>query len=167
MRWRLRRRTRPVLRNNKIFVSGQWLRPAAILVLLAFVPAIGEAIYFRDKISWQSPIPPSELVTVDQARAWSDNAIWVDARPDEEFARDHVPGAVSLNEDRWNELLPQFLPKWSPEKKVVVYCSAESCNAAREVAKRLRDEAQLKDGEGKNCVFVLQGGWEEWLKKNR
>jgi rhodanese-related sulfurtransferase len=167
MRWRLRRRTRPVQRNNKIFVSGQWLRQAAILVLLAFAPAIGEAIYFRDKISWQSPIPPSELVTVDQARAWSDNAIWVDARPDEEFARDHVPGAVSLNEDRWSELLPQFLPKWSPEKKVVVYCSAESCNAAREVAKRLRDEAQLKDGEGKNCVFVLKGGWEEWLKKNR
>ena len=91
----------------------------------------------------------------------------MDARPDEECARDHVPGAVSLNEDHWNELLPQFLPKWSPEKTVVVYCSAQSCNAALEVAKRLRDEAQLKDNEGKNCVFVLKGGWEEWLKKNR
>jgi rhodanese-related sulfurtransferase len=101
------------------------------------------------------------LVTVDQARAWGENAIWVDARPDDEFARDHVPGAVSLNEDRWNELLPQFLQRWSPEKRIVVYCSAESCNAAREVAKRLRDEAQLKN------VFVLQGGWEEWLRKKR
>ena len=148
-------------------MSARWLRQAAILVLLGFVPAIGEAIYFRDKVSWQSPIPASELVTVDQARPWGDRAIWVDARPDEEFARDHVPGAVSLNEDHWNELLPQFLPKWSPEKKVVVYCSAQSCNAAREVAKRLRDEAQLHDSEGKNCVFVLNGGWEEWLKKNR
>ena len=148
-------------------MSGQWLRQAAILVLLAFAPAIGEAIYFSDKISWQSPIPPSELVTVDQARAWGDNAIWVDARPDEEFARDHVPGAVSLNEDRWNDLVGPFLAMWSPDKKVVVYCSAESCNAAREVAKKLRDEAQLKDTEGKNCVFVLQGGWEGWVKKNR
>lgn len=107
------------------------------------------------------------MVTVAQAQAWGDSAIWVDARPDEEFAHDHVPGAVSLNEDRWNELLPQVLPKWSPQKKVVVYCSAQSCNAAREVAKRLRDEAQLKDNEGGNCVFVLEGGWEEWLKKNR
>ena len=77
-------------------MSGQWLRQAAILVLLAFAPAIGEAIYFRDKISWQSPIPPSELVTVDQARAWGDSSIWVDARPDEDFARDHVPGAASF-----------------------------------------------------------------------
>ena len=137
------------------------VREGLILIGLAFLPAIGEGIYFRDKVSWQSPIPASELVSVDQSRSWGDNAIWVDARPDEEFSRDHVPGAFSLNEDHWNELLAQFLPNLSPDKKVVVYCSAESCNAAREVAKRLRDEAQLKD------VFVLQGGWEEWVRKNR
>ena len=137
------------------------VREGLLLLALASLPAIGEGIYFRDKISWQSPIPASELVTVDQARAWGDGAIWVDARPDEEFARDHVPGAFSLNEDHWNELLPQFLPNWSPGKKVVVYCSAESCNAARDVAKRLGDDAQLTE------VFVLQGGWEEWVKKNR
>ncbi len=148
-------------------MSGQWLRQAAILVLFAFVPAIGEAIYFRAKVSWQSPIPASELVTVDQARAWGDSAIWVDARPKEEFARDRVSGAVSLNEDRWNDLVGPFLAMWAPNKKVVVYCSAASCNAAREVAKRLRDEAQLKDNEGNNCVFVLRGGWEEWLKKKK
>jgi len=142
-------------------VKSRAVREGLILIGLAFLPAIGEGIYFRDKVSWQSPIPASELVTVDQARSWGDSGIWVDARPDEEFSRDHVPGAFSLNEDHWNELLAQFLPNLSPDKKVVVYCSAESCNAAREVAKRLRDEAQLKD------VFVLQGGWEEWVRKNR
>ena len=130
-----------------------------MLALLALLPAAGEAIYFRDKISWRAPIPPSELVDVDQARAWGQNAIWVDARPDEEFAQDHVPGALSLNEDHWNELLPQFLATWSPGKKVVVYCSAESCDLAREVGERLRKEAQIPD------VFVLEGGWEAWLKK--
>jgi rhodanese-related sulfurtransferase len=130
-----------------------------MLAVLALLPAAGEAIYFRDKISWRSSIPPSELVNIDQARAWGENAIWVDARTDEEFARDHVPGALSLNEDRWNELLPQFLATWSPGKKVVVYCSAESCDLAREVAERLRKEAQIPD------VFVLEGGWEAWLKK--
>jgi len=137
------------------------VRQGLLLLALAALPAIGQAFYLRNKVSWESPIPASELVAVDQARAWGDSAIWIDARPDDEFARDHVPGAFSLNEDHWNELLAQFLPNWSPDKKVVVYCSAESCNAARDVAKRLRDEAQLKD------VFVLQGGWEEWVKKNR
>jgi rhodanese-related sulfurtransferase len=139
-------------------VKSLLLRQALVLVALALVPAIGQAIYYRDRVSWQTPIPASELVTVAQARSWGESAIWVDARQDEEFARDHVPGAILLNEDRWNDLLPQFLAAWSPEKKVVVYCSAQSCNAAREVAKRLRDEAQLKN------VFVLEGGWEAWIK---
>src|SRR5262252_9132093 len=134
---------------------------AVILAALALLPAAGEAIHFRDKISWRSAISPSEMVTVDQARAWSDDGIWVDARPDDEFASEHVPGAVSLNEDRWNELLPQFLSAWSPGKKIVVYCSSLSCNASRDVARRLRKEAQLSE------VFVLEGGWEAWLRKNR
>ena len=139
------------------------LRQVFLLAAAAIVPAIGEAIYFRERVSWQSPIPASEMVTVDQARAWGSNVIWVDARPDDEFARDHVPGAVSLNEDRWNELLPQFQSIWSPEKKVVVYCSAQNCNAAREVAERLRKSTQPP----MQNVFVLEGGWEEWLKKSR
>src|SRR5205809_5857303 len=102
------------------------VREGLILIALAFLPAIGEGIYFRNKVSWQSPIPASELVTVDQARALGDNVIWVDARPDTEFERDHVPDAFLLNEDRWNDLLPQFLRQCSPERKVVVYFSSQS-----------------------------------------
>jgi rhodanese-related sulfurtransferase len=136
-------------------------RQAAVLAAVALLPAAGEAIYFHNNISWRSAIAPSEMVTVDQARAWGDSAMWVDARPDDEFARDHVPGALSLNEDRWNDSLPQFLAVWSPGKKIVVYCSSLSCNASREVARRLRKEAELSD------VFVLEGGWEAWLKKTR
>ena len=138
------------------------VKEALLLVVLALLPAVGEALYFRGKISWRSPIPPSDLVTVDVAGSWGENPIWVDARPDEEFARDHIPGAISLNEDRWNEQLPQFLQAWSPDKKVVVYCSAKTCNAAREVAERLR---RSTDPQMQN-VIVLQGGWEEWVKKS-
>jgi rhodanese-related sulfurtransferase len=134
------------------------LRQALIIGTLALVSGLGQALYFRDKVSWRSPVPASEMVSVQQARAWGESAIWVDARPDEEFARDHAPGAFSLNEDRWNTMLPQFLAAWSPDKKVVVYCSSLSCNASREVARRLRNQAQLKN------VFVLEGGWEAWLK---
>lgn len=142
-------------------MRNRWLGQAVALLLLALLPAFGESIFFRQKISWRSAIPASEMVTLAQARAWGDTAIWVDARPDEEFARDHVPGAISLNEDHWNSLLPQFLAAWSPEKRVVVYCSSLSCNASREVARRLRKEAQLRN------VFVLEGGWEAWLKEKK
>ncbi len=136
------------------------LKQSAVLVLLAFVPAIGEAIYFRDRISWQGPLTASEMVTVEQARQWGDGAIWVDARPENEFSREHVPGAILLNEERWEELLPPFLSIWSPDKKVVVYCSTQSCNLALEVARRLRNQTQ----PAMQNVYVLKGGWEEWLK---
>ena len=136
-------------------------REILILIGLAFLPGLGQAIYFREKVSWQGPVPASESVSLAQARSWGSDAIWVDARPDEQFAGEHVPGAIQLNEDRWNELLPQMLAAYSPEKKVVVYCSSKSCNLALEVARRLRQEAQLKN------VFVLEGGWEEWLKARK
>jgi len=141
-------------------VRNRWLGQTAAILLLALIPAAGEAVFFRNKISWRSAIPVSEMVAVAQARGWGDTAIWVDARPDNEFAREHVPGAISLNEDHWNELLPQFLALWSPDKKVVVYCSAASCNLARDVARRLRKttEPPMKN------VFVLEGGWEAWQK---
>jgi rhodanese-related sulfurtransferase len=134
-----------------------------LLLGLALLPAAGEALYFRDKISWHSRVAESDMVAVDLARNWGASAIWVDARSDADFERDHVPGAILLNEDRWNELLPQFLQQqWSPEKKIVVYCSSQSCNLAGDVARRLREEAKLP-----NEIRVLRGGWEEWLRTRK
>ena len=139
------------------------LRQTLLLLVLALLPAAVQALYLRDKIQWQSRVAESDLVSVDVARGWDANAIWVDARPTDEFERDHVPGAVSLNEDHWGEALPQFLAKdWSPEKKIVVYCSAESCNLAEDVARRLREEAKLP-----NEIRILKGGWEAWLEKKK
>jgi rhodanese-related sulfurtransferase len=139
------------------------LRQSLLLLALALLPAAGQALYHRDKVSWQSRVAESDMVAVDLARSWGDNAIWVDARPEAEFERDHVPGATLLNEDRWNELLPPFLQQqWSPEKRIVVYCSAESCNLAGDVARRLREEAKLP-----NEIRVLKGGWEEWLRTRK
>lgn len=137
------------------------LRQVALLLVLALVPAIGQAIYLREKTSWRAPAVQKDEVTLDQARAWGDNVIWIDARPDEQFAQRHVPNAISLNEDRWDELLPQMLATWSPDRHVIVYCSSQSCAASHEVARRLREQAGL------NNVSVLHGGWEAWVEANK
>ena len=139
------------------------LRQSLLLLGLAFLPAVGQALYFRDHVSWQSRVAESEMISVDLARDWGAKAIWIDARPEADFERDHVPGAILLNEDRWNELLPQFLQQeWSPEKKIVVYCGAEGCNLAGDVARRLREEAKLP-----NQIRVLKDGWEGWLRTRK
>jgi rhodanese-related sulfurtransferase len=131
------------------------------LVALALVPAIGQALYFRERISWESSVPASERVTVEKAQAWGAATLWIDARPEDEFAREHLPNALPLNEDHWDAQLPAVLAGWSPEKRVVVYCGEKSCGASRAVAQRLRKEAQLKN------VFVLEGGWEALHKSIR
>jgi rhodanese-related sulfurtransferase len=137
------------------------LRQSALLVVLALLPAAIQALHLREKIPWQSRVTESDFVEVDTARGWGANVIWIDARPSDEFERDHIPGAVSLNEDRWGEGLSQFLAsQWSPEKKIVVYCSAASCNLAEDVARRLREEVKLP-----NEIKILKGGWEAWLAK--
>ena len=134
--------------------SGFPAKQILLLLALAFVPAIGEALYFRERVSWQSPVPASERVTVEQAKGWGARALWIDARPNEEFVQEHFPNALPLNEDHWNQQLPDVLASWSPEKRIVVYCSTQGCGASRAIAQRLRDEAQIKS------VFVLEGGWE-------
>ncbi len=139
------------------------LRQSAALLVLALLPAAVQGFYQREKIPWQARVAESDQVSVEVARGWGANALWVDARPAEEFERDHIPGAIPLNEDRWNELLPPFLEKqWSPEKKIVVYCSAASCNLAEDVARRLREEAKLP-----NEIRILKGGWEAWLAQKK
>lgn len=137
------------------------LRQSAILIALALLPAAVQALYLRDKIPWQARVAESDFIDVQTARSMGANLIWVDARPAEEFERDHVPGAVSLNEDRWGEALAQFMGKdWFPDKTIVVYCSAASCNLAEDVARRLRKEVKLP-----NDIRILKGGWEAWLEK--
>ena len=82
--------------------------------------------------------------------------MWLDARPGGEFAAGHIPGAKLLNAEGWDSLLPEVLNAWTPGQNVIVYCSKQSCDASHEVARRLREEANLKN------VFVLEGGWEAW-----
>lgn len=142
-------------------MSASLFRQAIILVGLAFLPAIGQAIYYRNNPAWEAPLPDSGQVTLAEATAWGATALWIDARPNEEFRKGHVPGAVQLNEDDWDRLLPQVLADWSPQRKLVVYCSRLTCNASHAVAERLRHEAGLKN------VYVLGGGWEEWQKNHR
>ena len=131
-------------------------RQAVLLLGLAFLPAIGQAVYHRSSAPWNEPALKEGEVRLTQARDWGDSVIWVDARPDEHFQRDHIPLAVQLNQDRWDELLPQFLEKWSPDKRVVIYCSTLSCALSHEVAMRLRKDAGIPN------VYVLNGGWEAW-----
>ncbi len=84
--------------------------------------------------------------------------IWVDARTVDEFQTAHIPGAIPLNEDNWEEQLVNLLLVWEPGKPVVVYCDSGGCHSSKAVAQKLRSELQSEE------VYHLQGGWEAWLE---
>ncbi len=83
----------------------------------------------------------------------------MDARTGQRYAQGHIAGALLLNNESWDDLVPKFLDAWDPDKKVVVYCDGGGCDAAEEIAGRMRRELQLHD------VYVLKGGWPAWQSR--
>ena len=56
------------------------LRQVLFLVGLAFLPAIGQALYYRSDPAWQGAPVDSGQVTLTQAKNWGDTVLWIDAR---------------------------------------------------------------------------------------
>lgn len=129
------------------------VREGLIIALLAAVPATVSGVRY---LRWQKEevLLPGE-VHVREARQWKDSALWVDARSDQKFEHRHLAGAIHLDPDRWDELMPTFLDAWEPDKTVVVYGGREG-DVATAVAHRLREELKI------DKVWVLHGGIDEW-----
>jgi rhodanese-related sulfurtransferase len=144
-------------RNTLTFASSRMgvLRQALFILLVALIPASLTAAFHPRRPPWsQETLAPGEEM-LSTVLAWRENVLWVDARSMEEYEAEHVPGALLLNLENWDQLFPKFLDQWVPGKRVVVYCSAATCELSREVAERLRKNSI-------SPVFVLKGGWEAW-----
>ena len=131
------------------------VRQAGIILLAALALAATTAAVHPKRPSFLTPPNDPNEVTLNQAQQWK--TLWVDARSEAEFAAGHIPGAICLNFDNWPEAFPKFLDRFSADQRVVVYCSAASCQLSREIADKLR-------ASGVADAYFLQGGWEAWKK---
>ena len=89
---------------------------------------------------------------------WSDaralEALWIDARPEADYAAAHLPEAHSLNPENWEQQLADCIGAWLERPRtIIVYCNPQPCDASREIAERLRQN--LPDAE----VYALREGW--------
>jgi rhodanese-related sulfurtransferase len=137
-------------------VIARALRESALLLLLAALPATIMGVW-QVKTTKETALEPGK-VRAKEAKEWAVDKVWVDARSRTKFERRKVPGAVLLNSEEWDELVPKFLDAWSPDKAVIVYGDREG-DAAASIAHRLREE--LKIGN----VWVLHGGFDEWSRR--
>ena len=142
------------------------LRPAALLLALALLPALATALWHpkrpppqaaqtANSVGHPNQSPQLTLAEIRQEPRFR-QALWIDARPPEAYALGHVPGAVRLSEAEWETSLPSVLDRWQPEMPIIVYCNSTQCGTAQSVADRLRREL------GYDHVYVLRGGWEAW-----
>ncbi len=133
-------------------------RDALLLLAAALLPALVTAGFHPHRPAWGWTRPEVEQVELDDAVRWGRTALWIDARDAASFRQLHVPGAILLNEDTWQDLIPGFLEHWKPGVRVVIYCDTEKCHASEEVAARLKRELQIPE------IYVLKGGWSAWLR---
>lgn len=131
------------------------LKQAAWLALAALVPAVLAAVLHPKAPAWNREAAGVPEVTAAWVRARAEHVLWVDARREASFQRDGIAGAVLLNEDRWDDLMPGFIAVWDPVAVVVVYCDRQ-CHSSQEVARRLRREMGVEN------IVVLRGGREAW-----
>lgn len=81
------------------------------------------------------------------------DVVVVDVRAAEDYAKGHVPGAISLPEDRWER--PEGLDR---SRVNVLYCYSQVCHLAARAAVELSAQGYP--------VRELEGGFEGW-KQNK
>jgi rhodanese-related sulfurtransferase len=81
-------------------------------------------------------------------------ALFLDARPADEYRELHIAGAMNLPEDSLEAsgAAPEGIAK---DREIVVYCSQESCNAALKTAEILEKLGYTK-------VAAFMGGFKAW-----
>jgi len=107
-------------------------------------PARAKA-YFEDKLAFTTgPVELDRWIKTGQ-----DNLVIVDVRAAEDFAKGHIPGAINVPKEKWDN--PQGLNR---DKTQVVYCYTQQCHLAANACVRFA-------GKG-YPVMELEGGFETW-----
>lgn len=105
----------------------------------------------------QEPLRNDEVSMRVIAERWQGRVLWVDARPQEQYDAGHVPDALLLNEQKFDEQLFNYLDTLQTNTKpIVIYCSGAKCEASRHVLERLKQTLPIEN------AFVLKGGWKAW-----
>lgn len=82
-------------------------------------------------------------------------ALFVDARPQSQFAQGHIRGALNLP---WQEVDRYFMEtaeRLEGSRTIITYCDGDNCDLSHELALFLKDM-------GFENVRVLVNGWTVW-----
>jgi len=101
-----------------------------------------------------SRIPWIELAEAE-ALGLSGQALLLDARPPDEYAAGHIPGALNMPYDEFDAFLERIIGELESYPELITYCDGADCHSSIELAIRLCDG-------NFGPVKVFFGGAAEW-----
>lgn len=155
---------------NRMGRTSPWweaIRQSGALVALACVLAVVSNGLRSDGLPWLGSDSPVSNVTVGgglgleipleeaQILFFTKEAVFLDARSPEVYARGHIEGALNLPWGAFEERAPVVLANIPKETPIVTYCDGESCGLSYELAVALI-------ARGYTHVMVLANGWSVW-----
>lgn len=104
-----------------------------------------------------SPLREHETTLQHIQEQWQGKVLWLDARPDDQYEKGHIPGAQPLSEQSFDAHLLTLLDALqTTDLPVIIYCGGEKCDASHRVRERLMQLVPLE-----TCL-ILKGGWPAW-----
>jgi len=133
---------------------------AAVLVLLSAGAALAVHTWHPRAPALhliEEPLRDDEVSLASIRDQFQNEVLWIDARPKDLFDAEHVPGALLLNEQGFDDqLLGHLEVLQSNTKPIVVYCGGQKCEASRKVAQKLQQMGIVQK------AWVLKGGFGAW-----
>ena len=100
------------------------------------------------------------LIDIDEASKifQAGNAIFIDARHDDEFKEGHIKGALCLPLKRLEEK-PNLIQGFAKDTLIVTYCSGAECDQSFNLGEKLA-------AMGFRNVKVFFAGWVDWQQRH-
>lgn len=135
--------------------------PQALVIILLAAGAAAAAFQLHPRApalyAVQEPLKADQVGLKEIQERWKGDVIWLDARPRDQFDKDHIPEARLLNEQEFDtQLLDLLETLQTATKPVIIYCSGQKCEASRHVREKLLSMVPIDD------CYILKGGYPAW-----
>ncbi|MDP8243636.1 MAG: rhodanese-like domain-containing protein [Candidatus Hinthialibacter antarcticus] len=143
-----------------------------ILFQAALLAAVSVAIGLAVNAMSSGPLPLLRQPVLDEDEPWpvvdgdavfehfnNGTAIMIDARPVEDYERGHIPGAINLPYNDFENYFAELSATLPLEELYIVYCSGGNCDDSHEVLTQM-------EAFGFEQLMLYKPGWEEWFKND-
>lgn len=120
--------------------------------------------WYDNREKQELEIPPSydpqfdSLLTMQEAfMLWKNNATFIDTRDPQAYAEGHIPGAISLPFEEWNDYWEYVKPLINSSDTIVCYCDGFDCELSLFAARELKIE-------GYPNALTFFGGFHKWVE---